>query len=242
MRLEALKAKLRIEEDLKKARRKRKCLMGSKNLRKNSLYRPPKTRVNKASARERQAMRQLQKEVRSLSYSNQPVHDCTGHIEKLETIELDRGKTIEQIRLSRHVESLSNNPERLADYEEGVAAIELAHWYARRTYADAAFAYRRYSIEVRPMRHLHRQMALDAGVPEEYADNVYIVKEEDNITHFYFGGISKIGAPLGQGHGHIVLKGSRTIYRRYPFMPHGAQNHLRPTESSDPSHEASRSA
>lgn len=65
-------------------------------------------------------------------------------------------------------------------------------------------------------------LAVQAGVPSEYLDNVYVTTDSDGTVNIYFGGI---GEPNGEGHGHYAMDSSGNVtYRRDPFDPHGAHN------------------
>jgi len=68
-----------------------------------------------------------------------------------------------------------------------------------------------------------KSLAVRAGVPSQYHNDVYMTKKTDGTTHFYFGGV---GSPDGAGHGHYVMESTGSVsYRREPFDPHGSQNH-----------------
>ena len=67
-----------------------------------------------------------------------------------------------------------------------------------------------------------RQIAERAGVPHQYLNDVWVSKDINGNTNIYFAGVGK---PNGPGHGHYVVDSSgKTIYKRDPFDPHGAQN------------------
>lgn len=74
----------------------------------------------------------------------------------------------------------------------------------------------------RKRREDKKSLAVKAGVPFQYQDNVWISTDSDGNTNIYFGGVGK---PDGPGHGHYVMDpGGNVTYRRDPFDPHGAQN------------------
>lgn len=74
----------------------------------------------------------------------------------------------------------------------------------------------------RKRREDKKSLAVKAGVPLQYQDNVWISTDSDGNTNIYFGGVGK---PDGPGHGHYVMDpGGNVTYRRDPFDPHGAQN------------------
>ena len=74
----------------------------------------------------------------------------------------------------------------------------------------------------RKRREDKESLAVKAGVPLQYQDNVWISTDSDGNTNIYFGGVGK---PDGPGHGHYVMDpGGNVTYKRDPFDPHGAQN------------------
>lgn len=69
-----------------------------------------------------------------------------------------------------------------------------------------------------------RQIALDAGVPDQYSDDVRVCASANGVINIYFGGIN---APDGIGHGHYVVgDDGNLLYRRDPFQARGVHNYL----------------
>jgi hypothetical protein len=52
-----------------------------------------------------------------------------------------------------------------------------------------------------------KSIAVKAGVPQQYHDNLWVSTDSNGNTNIYFGGIGK---PNGPGHGHYVMdRGAR---------------------------------
>lgn len=67
-----------------------------------------------------------------------------------------------------------------------------------------------------------RELAIQAGVPSQYLDDVWVSRDTNGNVNIYFGGA---GSPNGPGHGHYVLDASgNVIYQRDPYDPHGSHN------------------
>ncbi len=90
--------------------------------------------------------------------------------------------------------------------------------------AAKAFKDRLEKVRAENKRHKDdkRSLAEKAGVPYQYRDNVWVSRDSDGNTNFYFGGVGK---PNGPGHGHYVMdRNGKVTYKRDPYDPHGAQN------------------
>lgn len=67
-----------------------------------------------------------------------------------------------------------------------------------------------------------RALAVKAGVPYRYLNDVYVSEDMDGNVNIYFGGA---GEPAGFGHGHYAMdRNGNVTYKRDPFDPHGSQN------------------
>lgn len=73
-------------------------------------------------------------------------------------------------------------------------------------------------------REEDRLIALQAGVPARYLDNIQVVHKDDGTTHIYFGGIGNPGGPY---HGHYVLNADGVLeYARLPYAAGGGHNYV----------------
>ncbi|MGB4761999.1 MAG: hypothetical protein WBP12_01415 [Candidatus Saccharimonas sp.] len=109
-----------------------------------------------------------------------------------------------------------------AEHERAQAEFRRAN--AEFDAASAAYKARldKVKVESQKRRDDKKAIAIKAGVPQQYCDNVWISRDRDGNTNIYFGGVGK---PNGPGHGHYVLdRNDNVTYRRDPFDPHGAQN------------------
>lgn len=80
----------------------------------------------------------------------------------------------------------------------------------------------------RVRRQVGYELATQAGVPEEYRNNVHVTREL-GVTNIYFGGSD--GKPQGENHGHYAMYDSGEIkYLRPPGRPHGKQNFVNQKE------------
>lgn len=67
-----------------------------------------------------------------------------------------------------------------------------------------------------------REIARKTGVPSQYLDKVWVLKDANGNTSIYFGGM---GDPNGPGHGHYVVdRSGKVTYKRDPYDEHGAKN------------------
>lgn len=74
-------------------------------------------------------------------------------------------------------------------------------------------------------REDRKSIAVRAGVPHRYVDNVWVRQDSEGNYNIYFGGVGK---PDGEGHGHYVLSTTgKVTYKRDPFDPHGSHNFQR---------------
>ena len=80
----------------------------------------------------------------------------------------------------------------------------------------------------------NRAIAVQAGVPSQYVDNVWVKQDKDGNYNIYFGGI---GQPDGEGHGHYVLSTSgKVTYARDPHEEHGSHNYTDQQEKQNHQH------
>ena len=80
----------------------------------------------------------------------------------------------------------------------------------------------RVKAESKKYRENKKAIAVKAGVPYRYHDNVWVSTDSNGNTNIYFGGIGK---PNGPGHGHYVMdRSGKVTYKRDPHDEHGAQN------------------
>lgn len=106
-----------------------------------------------------------------------------------------------------------------AEHERAQAAFK----QARAAFDQAAAAFKSRLQKVRAERSSDRRtLALRAGVPAQYLNDVWVSTKPDGAVNIYFGGVGK---PDGPGHGHYAMDSNgKVTYKRDPFDPHGAQN------------------
>jgi hypothetical protein len=111
-----------------------------------------------------------------------------------------------------------------ATYER--ADNELKHAKADFDEAAKAFQAKLAKIEAGHVKAKEdkQAIAIKAGVPYQYWNDVYISKGRRGKVNIYFGGTDK---PTGLGHGHYVINSSGSIvYKRDPWDPHGLENFI----------------
>ncbi len=92
---------------------------------------------------------------------------------------------------------------------------------ARQAFQDCL---ERLKAEQQKRKAKRRELAVQAGVPAEYLDEVWVTIKPDGTTHFYFGGV---GEPGGEGHAHYVMNAAgKLTYRREPHEERGPHNYL----------------
>lgn len=97
---------------------------------------------------------------------------------------------------------------------------------AKREFDAARQAFKARLDKVRAERNRRREddrdIALKAGVPIRYIDDIKVVRQPDGNVSIYFGGIGK---PDGTGHAHYVVDGRGNVtYLRKVGSPYGSQN------------------
>lgn len=115
------------------------------------------------------------------------------------------------------------------EFEKAKATHERANAEFKRAKADfdaatKAFQSRLNEVKVENTnkKESKRALAIKAGVPYQYQDDVYISNQFDGAINIYFGGVGK---PDGFGHGHYTLSAhGEVVYKRDPFDPHGTHN------------------
>lgn len=163
-----------------------------------------------------------------------------GHSYKAEAqaCTAERRGLVDQIRAAKNEFERHKGPFQAAktrydsvkrEFEQAKAKHEQAKAEFQRTKADfekakMAFAARldKLKAEATKRREDRKSIAVRAGIPSQYVENVWIRQDGDGNYNIYFGGIGK---PDGEGHGHYVMSASGKItYRREPFDPHGSHN------------------
>ena len=145
--------------------------------------------------------RQLVAEIRDASAE---LRNCKPATERAKS-EFQAARTTYQSAKQRHERLAAEFKSAKADFERAKTAFEqrLAHVRAQRA-------------------HDNRDIAVRAGVPYQYLDDVRVRYDADGVANIYFGGV---GAPDGPGHGHYAIdRSGKVTYKRDPFDPHGSHN------------------
>jgi hypothetical protein len=115
------------------------------------------------------------------------------------------------------------------EYEQAKAAHERVNSEFKSTktgFDEAAKAFQVRLSELKAdfakKKENNRALAVKAGVPYQYRDNVKISEESDGSINIFFGGYGK---PDGPGHGHYCMHPDGSVsYDRNPGASHGAEN------------------
>lgn len=201
-------------------------------------------RIESLSAQQEQAYQEMKSafESASLAYdmrdgASARMHANQGHACKIrsQTLAAERRQLVSEIRAARERfdavkpafwSAKGEFARAQQTFHSARAEHELAEAEFKRAKADfesctKAFRFRLDELKS-ASRKKRKELAVKAGVPLQYQDDVWISIEPNGNVNIYFGGVDK---PDGSGHGHYVMSQNGTVlYRRDPFAPHGAQN------------------